>query len=128
MHASQLEDAICGLTEPAGCRTTYELYVRDRGSLKQQGQVAVERAQQHVCRRVQSHLQTQRACWLQEGEPSYELYAKERAGLLDSLKKRARWLEDALNSMEGVTCNAAEGALYAMPRIRLPKKASEVRG
>ena len=29
--------------------------------------------------------------------------------------------------MEGGTCNAAEGALYAMPRIRLPKKATEAR-
>ena len=28
--------------------------------------------------------------------------------------------------MEGVSCNAAEGALYAMPRIRLPRKAAEV--
>ena len=29
--------------------------------------------------------------------------------------------------MEGVTCNAAEGTLYAIPRIRLPKKATEAR-
>ena len=28
---------------------------------------------------------------------------------------------------KGVTCNAAENALYAMPRIRLPKKATKVR-
>ena len=29
--------------------------------------------------------------------------------------------------MEGVSCNPAEGALYAMPRLHLPKKACEVR-
>ena len=62
----------------------------------------------------------------QEGEPSFELYSKERGQLLGSLKKRAKWLEDALNKMEGVSCNPAEGALYAMPRLHLPKKACEV--
>lgn len=34
-------------------------------------------------------------------------------------------LEDALNSLEGVTCNRAEGAMYLFPRIELPKKAIE---
>jgi aspartate/methionine/tyrosine aminotransferase len=32
-------------------------------------------------------------------------------------------LEDAFNSMEGVTCNKAEGAMYLFPRIHLPQKA-----
>ncbi|TXG68148.1 hypothetical protein EZV62_003083 [Acer yangbiense] len=32
-------------------------------------------------------------------------------------------LEDALNSLEGVTCNKAEGAMYLFPRIQLPQKA-----
>ena len=32
-------------------------------------------------------------------------------------------MEDALNSLEGVTCNKAEGALYLFPRIKLPNKA-----
>ncbi|RVX17060.1 Alanine aminotransferase 2, mitochondrial [Vitis vinifera] len=32
-------------------------------------------------------------------------------------------LEDALNSLEGVTCNKAEGAMYLFPRIHLPEKA-----
>ena len=34
-------------------------------------------------------------------------------------------LEDALNSLEGVTCNRAEGAMYLFPRISLPNKAIE---
>lgn len=29
----------------------------------------------------------------------------------------------ALNNLEGITCNEADGALYAFPRIRLSKKA-----
>lgn len=32
-------------------------------------------------------------------------------------------LEDAFNSLEGVTCNKAEGAMYLFPQLRLPQKA-----
>mmetsp|Transcript_11295 Transcript_11295/g.29411 ORF Transcript_11295/g.29411 Transcript_11295/m.29411 type:complete len:525 (+) Transcript_11295:40-1614(+) len=60
-----------------------------------------------------------------EGEPSYELYMKEKTGILESLKRRARTLVSSLNKLEGVTCNEAEGALYAFPRIRLPARAVE---
>ena len=63
---------------------------------------------------------------MQEGDPSFELYAKERESLLASLKKRANTLFQVLNKLEGVTCNEPQGALYCMPRIRLSKKVSEV--
>ena len=63
---------------------------------------------------------------LQEGEPSYKLYAEEREALLASLKKRAKALYKALNELEGVTCNEPEGALYCMPRVRLSKKVIQV--
>jgi aspartate/methionine/tyrosine aminotransferase len=32
-------------------------------------------------------------------------------------------LEEAFNSLEGITCNKAEGAMYLFPRIHLPQKA-----
>ena len=57
------------------------------------------------------------------GDESYELYLAEKGGILSSLKRRAKTLEDALNSLEGVTCNRAEGAMYLFPRIELPQKA-----
>ncbi|KAL6140591.1 hypothetical protein ACLB2K_058890 [Fragaria x ananassa] len=57
------------------------------------------------------------------GDESYELYLAEKGGILSSLKRRAKTLEDALNSLEGVTCNRAEGAMYLFPRIELPRKA-----
>ncbi|KAL6144391.1 hypothetical protein ACLB2K_055084 [Fragaria x ananassa] len=57
------------------------------------------------------------------GDESYELYLSEKDGILSSLKRRAKTLEDALNSLEGVTCNRAEGAMYLFPRIELPQKA-----
>jgi alanine transaminase len=57
------------------------------------------------------------------GEPSYALFAAERDGLLASLKRRSQLFCDAFNSMEGVSCSRAEGALYLFPRLRLPSKA-----
>ncbi|KAJ3702546.1 hypothetical protein LUZ61_006251 [Rhynchospora tenuis] len=59
------------------------------------------------------------------GDASYESYVAERDGILKSLARRAKALEDALNSLEGVTCNKAEGAMYLFPQVRLPQKAIE---
>ncbi len=42
---------------------------------------------------------------------------------LDSLKRRAIKLCKAFNSLEGVTCNEAQGSMYLFPRITLPQKA-----
>lgn len=33
-------------------------------------------------------------------------------------------MTDAFNSLEGVTCNFTEGAMYSFPRLHLPPKAS----
>ncbi|KAK9906640.1 hypothetical protein WJX75_005366 [Coccomyxa subellipsoidea] len=60
-----------------------------------------------------------------EGEPSFELYSQERTELLASLKRRAVKLHKTLSSLQGVTCTEPEGALYAMPHIRLPQGAIE---
>ncbi|KAE9595860.1 putative alanine transaminase [Lupinus albus] len=57
------------------------------------------------------------------GDESYELYNAEKEAILSSLTRRAKALEDALNKLEGVSCNKAEGAMYLFPRIRLPEKA-----
>ena len=56
------------------------------------------------------------------GDESYALYQKERDDILASLKRRAATLVDGLNALEGVTCNPAQGAMYAFPRITLPAK------
>ncbi|KAF8060624.1 ALAAT2 [Scenedesmus sp. PABB004] len=55
-----------------------------------------------------------------EGDPSYDTYVAERDAVLGSLARRAATLVAGLNRLEGVSCNAAEGALYAFPRITLP--------
>jgi alanine transaminase len=60
-----------------------------------------------------------------EGEPSYATYAAERAGILGGMASRAKRIADALNELPGLSCNAAEGAMYLFPRVALPPKAIE---
>jgi len=60
-----------------------------------------------------------------QGEESYPLYAQERDNILNSLKRRAEKLTKFFNSLEGVSCNSAEGAMYAFPKISLSQKAIE---
>jgi len=59
----------------------------------------------------------------QEGDPSYRQYSSERDAILGSLKRRAKLVAEAMNKMEGVSCNEVEGALYAFPRLDLPQAA-----
>ncbi|HYK87507.1 MAG TPA: aminotransferase class I/II-fold pyridoxal phosphate-dependent enzyme [Acidobacteriota bacterium] len=54
------------------------------------------------------------------GTPSYELYAKERGSILDSLRLRASLLADGLNGITGISCQRIAGAMYAFPKITLP--------
>ncbi|KAF3647500.1 Alanine aminotransferase 2 [Capsicum annuum] len=60
---------------------------------------------------------------LMVGDESYKSFSAEKEAILSSLARRAKILEDAFNSLEGVTCYKAEGALYSFPRINLPGKA-----
>lgn len=59
----------------------------------------------------------------QEGDPSYPLFAKERAEVLASLKERALMVERLFGEIEGIKCNPVQGAMYAFPQILLPQKA-----
>ncbi|XP_052207093.1 alanine aminotransferase 2, mitochondrial-like isoform X3 [Diospyros lotus] len=59
------------------------------------------------------------------GDESYETYSAEKNDILSSLARRAKTLEDAQNSLEGISCNKAEGAMYLFPRLHLPQKAIE---
>jgi aspartate/methionine/tyrosine aminotransferase len=57
------------------------------------------------------------------GSPSYEQHKQERETELASLRRRARMVTDGFNSLEDVTCNFTEGAMYSFPQLRLPAKA-----
>ena len=50
---------------------------------------------------------------------------QEVRSIKDSYKKKAKMTTEVLNSMENVKCNEVAGAMYAFPRITLPKKAIE---
>ena len=52
------------------------------------------------------------------GDESFELYNKERTSEIASLRRRAQIVTDGFNSLEGVTCNFTEGAMYSFPRVR----------
>jgi aspartate/methionine/tyrosine aminotransferase len=55
-----------------------------------------------------------------KGEASYELYAKEREGILSALKTRATLLAEGLNRIPGISCAPITGAMYAFPTVTLP--------
>jgi alanine transaminase len=57
------------------------------------------------------------------GDKSYEQFARERDAILSSLARRAKMMTEAMNKLEGVSCNAAEGAMYVFPRLHLPERA-----
>jgi len=59
------------------------------------------------------------------GEPSYEQYMNEKKAVLNSLAQRAKMVAETFNSIEGVSCNEVQGAMYAFPKLDLPKKAIE---
>jgi len=54
------------------------------------------------------------------GDPSYDLYNREKTAILGELKTRAILLADGLNKIDGISCNVIAGAMYAIPRITLP--------
>ena len=56
------------------------------------------------------------------GDDSYELFMEERNAILGSLKRKAQYLHGIFNSLEGMSCNEAQGAMYLFPRIYLPEK------
>ena len=60
-----------------------------------------------------------------EGEPSYELFEKEKHAILDSLKRRRTKLCEALNKLPGISCNMADGSMYVFFKVELPKAAEE---
>lgn len=59
----------------------------------------------------------------QPGDPSFELYNKEVTAIYESLRRKAIAMSDGLNTFDGVTCNASEGAMYLFPKITIPPAA-----
>ncbi|XP_024921839.1 alanine aminotransferase 2-like isoform X2 [Cynoglossus semilaevis] len=59
----------------------------------------------------------------QPGEPSYDSFLKERTATLNALAEKAKLTEQVLNTVQGISCNPVQGAMYSFPRIIIPEKA-----
>uniref|UniRef100_A0A669C9P6 alanine transaminase n=1 Tax=Oreochromis niloticus TaxID=8128 RepID=A0A669C9P6_ORENI len=59
----------------------------------------------------------------QPGEPSYGSFIKERTATLSALAEKAKLTEQVLNTVQGISCNPVQGAMYSFPRITIPEKA-----
>ncbi|CAO3637264.1 unnamed protein product [Cunninghamella echinulata] len=57
------------------------------------------------------------------GDESYPQYRDEVDTIYKSLIRRSTKLASCFNSLENMTCNDAEGAMYLFPQLRLPQKA-----
>jgi alanine transaminase len=58
-----------------------------------------------------------------KGEESYEVYVKERDGILDDLKTKAQILGEGLQKIEGMITDIPQGAMYAFVKFELPHTA-----
>lgn len=54
---------------------------------------------------------------------SYELFQKEEQDIFMGLKRKAKAIVDGLNAIDGIDCKPAEGAMYAFPKVQVPKNA-----
>ena len=61
----------------------------------------------------------------QPHEPSYDLFMKEKADVLNSLATKAKLTADMFNQIPGIRCNEVQGAMYSFPQIELPDAAIE---
>ncbi|KAK2895135.1 alanine aminotransferase 2-like isoform X1 [Channa argus] len=59
----------------------------------------------------------------QPGEPSYDNFIKERTATLSALAEKAKLTEQVLNTVQGISCNPVQGAMYSFPRLIIPEKA-----
>ena len=75
-------------------------------------------ASAELCSGVTGQLMTSlMVCPPQPGDESYPLYKEETERIFDGLKERSRKLVEGLNKINGITCQPAEGAMYAFPRV-----------
>lgn len=62
----------------------------------------------------------------QPGDPSYATFKEECEKRHDSFKRVGEKLHQTFNSLEGVSCNKAEGAMYLFPEIAFPPRSIDM--
>ncbi|KAF6250547.1 alanine aminotransferase 2-like protein [Scenedesmus sp. NREL 46B-D3] len=58
-----------------------------------------------------------------QGEPSYELFVKERREEFASLRRRANLVSSAFNSLPNMSVVPTEAAMYSFPQVHMPPAA-----
>lgn len=48
---------------------------------------------------------------------------QERTATISALAEKAKLTEQVLNTVQGISCNPVQGAMYSFPRITIPEKA-----
>lgn len=61
----------------------------------------------------------------QPGDESYESYEAEKDAIFQSLKRRSKTVSDGLDSIPGISCQPAMGAMYCFPSVKMPEGAIE---
>jgi len=56
---------------------------------------------------------------------SYESYQAEKIEIFNSLKRRAKIVEEGLDSIPGFSCQPAQGSMYCFPSVEMPAGAIE---
>lgn len=56
------------------------------------------------------------------GDASYDLYSQEKNNVLLSLKKKAQFLWEKINKIDGMSVEIPRGAMYAFVRLQLPSE------
>ena len=54
-------------------------------------------------------------------DASYKEFQEEQNQVKESMKRKAIKTQSFLNSLDGVSCTDIDGAMYAFPRLELPK-------
>ena len=57
------------------------------------------------------------------GDESYASHEAEKTAIFESLKRRAKIVEEGLDAIPGFSCQPAQGAMYCFPSVELPQGA-----
>ncbi len=77
-----------------------------------------------LCPNLDGQLMTHlMVCPPRPGDASYETFVAERAAIYAGLCRKSTRVVEALNALEGVSCQPVQGAMYVFPSLSLPPAA-----
>ncbi|XP_028660329.2 alanine aminotransferase 2-like isoform X1 [Erpetoichthys calabaricus] len=61
----------------------------------------------------------------QPGEPSYEIFNKEKTFIMNTLARNSKLAVQTINALPGLRCNPIQASMFCYTRLELPSKALE---